>query len=172
MFNKDKIFFTSDTHFNHDRCIKYDNRPFATIEDMNETIIENWNNVVKKGDHIYHLGDVAFGRPFECRNILDRLNGKIYLVKGNHEKTSLDKLNIDRFEWVKDYYQLKINNIFMVLCHYPFANWNRSHYGSVNLHGHNHGTYTDIHNQLDVGTNCHNYTPISYRQVMETLECK
>jgi calcineurin-like phosphoesterase family protein len=162
------IYFTSDTHFNHAKCIEYDNRPFRDVEDMNSSIIRNWNNVISPMDEVYHLGDVAFGRGDECLEILNSLNGTIYLLKGNHEKTALNSSS-SRFTWVKDYYELKYNKQVFVLCHYPFATWNRSHYGSMNLHGHCHGTYLDLRNQVDVGTMCHNYTPISINQLMENF---
>jgi calcineurin-like phosphoesterase family protein len=166
-------YFTSDTHFNHVNCIKFDNRPFENIEDMNESIIKNWNKVVSPEDEVYHLGDVAFGRGDECLNILNSLNGKIYLVKGNHEKTALNGA-FNRFEWVKDYYELKYEGHLFILCHYPFASWRNSHYNkSINLHGHCHGNQGDrpvLLNQLDVGTCCHNYAPISIKQVMEKLK--
>jgi calcineurin-like phosphoesterase family protein len=75
----------SDTHFNHSAIIKYCNRPFRTVEDMNETIISNWNNIVKKNDIVYHLGDFGFGSLNDITNFVSKLNGRIYLIKGNHD---------------------------------------------------------------------------------------
>ncbi len=82
-FDGDRLFFTSDTHFNHTNILQYCNRPFKTVDQMNETIITNWNNVVGPDDVIFHLGDFCLGGAEEWNKILDRLNGRIYLVLGN-----------------------------------------------------------------------------------------
>ena len=81
-----KIYIISDTHFNHENIIKYCNRPFKDINEMNDTIINNWNMIVKKDDIVYHLGDFFLGSKFDLKNIVDRLNGTIYLIRGNHEE--------------------------------------------------------------------------------------
>jgi calcineurin-like phosphoesterase family protein len=80
-----KIFVTADTHFNHENIIKYCNRPFKNVEEMNEAIINNWNEVVSENDIIYHLGDFGFGSGDELKEIFSKLNGKKYLVMGNHD---------------------------------------------------------------------------------------
>ena len=80
-----KIFVTADTHFNHENIIKYYNRPFKNAHEMNETIIYNWNKVVGKDDIVYHIGDYGFGSKEELQDIFDRLNGKKYLIMGNHD---------------------------------------------------------------------------------------
>ena len=79
------IFFTSDTHFWHDNIIKFCNRPFNSIEEMNDTIIENWNKVVGKNDIVFHLGDFCFCGSDKFKDIIERLNGYIYLILGNHD---------------------------------------------------------------------------------------
>lgn len=84
-FDGDKVFFTSDTHFKHANIIKFCERPFGSIEEMNEALIANWNRVVGKDDFVFHLGDFCFGGSEAWNSILDRLNGKIYLVLGNHD---------------------------------------------------------------------------------------
>ena len=84
-FDGSRVFFTSDTHFNHTNIIRFCNRPFKDVTHMNETIIANWNSVVGPDDIIFHLGDFYLGSSAECINVLNRLNGKIYLIAGNHE---------------------------------------------------------------------------------------
>lgn len=81
-----KIYIISDTHFNHANIIKYCNRPFVNVEEMNDTIISNWNNIVRKDDIVYHLGDFLLGSKFDLKNIVDKLNGTIYLIRGNHDR--------------------------------------------------------------------------------------
>jgi calcineurin-like phosphoesterase family protein len=80
------LFFTSDTHFGHARIIELCNRPFASVEEMNEAMIDNWNSVVGPKDSVVHLGDVALGPWVEWDGILSRLNGFKSLVVGNHDR--------------------------------------------------------------------------------------
>src|SRR3990167_8050022 len=104
------IWFTADTHFWHYHIIELAGRPFgyskalnreeACIQ-MNEALIERWNDKVKKDDHIYHLGDFAFAGTGKCKDIFDRLNGRKYLIRGNHDGNSQCK---QAWEWVKDYH--------------------------------------------------------------------
>jgi len=79
------IFFTSDTHFNHANILRYCPRPWSTVEEMNEGLIQNWNSVVGQEDTVYHLGDFAMGDRSKVPEILSRLNGRIILVRGNHD---------------------------------------------------------------------------------------
>ena len=99
-FDGSKVFFTSDTHFYHGNIIRFCNRPFKDVEVMNETIISNWNNTVGQDDTIFHLGDFCLGGSAEWTKILDRLNGKIYLIMGNHDLKNIRQGYIDRFEHV------------------------------------------------------------------------
>ena len=94
------IWFTSDTHFYHSNIIGFCKRPFKNVEDMNETLIENWNRVVGQDDIVFHLGDFCLGGSAEWTKILDRLNGKIYLIMGNHDLKNIRQGYINRFEHV------------------------------------------------------------------------
>lgn len=88
----EKTFFTSDTHFYHSNIIWFCNRPFANVEQMNEAMIRNWNSVVGQDDVVFHLGDFCLGGSAEWIMILDRLNGHIHLVLGNHDLKNSIKL--------------------------------------------------------------------------------
>jgi calcineurin-like phosphoesterase family protein len=79
------IWFTSDTHFGHKNIIRYCNRPFKNVWEMNYQLIENWNARVKSGDTVYHLGDFAFLAPKQIKDVIDCLNGNIIMVRGNHD---------------------------------------------------------------------------------------
>jgi calcineurin-like phosphoesterase family protein len=171
--------FTADTHFGHENIIKYTNRPFDSASHMNEILIANWNSVVGPNDPVYHLGDFALSGVEACFSILKRLNGKIHLIKGNHEKTAL--ACADRFEWVKDYHEMylpdpkgKGGKQMIVLMHYAMRVWNASHHGAWQLYGHSHGNLPDDPNLLsiDVGVDCHGYTPISFQQIKRIMEKK
>ena len=165
------VFFTGDTHFGHSNIIRYSNRPFESAALMNEALISNWNKAIGPQDSVYHIGDVSILRPERTKEILDRLNGKIYLIRGNHDDSAEHKLCRDRFEWIKDYYFAAFHNeIRIALFHYAMRTWNKKHHGAWHLYGHSHGNLPPIEGEfsLDIGTDCWNYSPIS----LETLRLK
>ena len=136
---------------------------------MNEGLIHNWNMVVGKDDTVFHLGDVSFGNREETEKVLARLNGHLFLVKGNH-----DKKTYSRFEWVKDYYEHKFPNplkagefMNVVMFHFPIGQWHRKHYGAIHLHGHCHGSYPlySDEKRFDVGVDVWKYAPISLKDI-------
>lgn len=153
-------FFTADTHFNHKNIIQYCNRPFSSVEEMNETMIENWNRVVREEDVVYHLGDFGFGN---YKSILKRLNGKIFLVIGSHDKQAWKYRG--RFIEMSPIIEYKE----FTLCHYAMRVWNKSHYNSCHLFGHSHGTLEGQGKSFDVGVDCWNFTPLSIEQVREKM---
>lgn len=153
-------YYISDLHFGHKNIIKYENRPFDTVEEMNEEYITRWNNKIKKGDEVYILGDFSFYKGEETNKILKRLNGMKFLVKGNHDRTFLEDSKFDKslFVWVKDYHLVKDEGTYIALFHYPIQTWDRKHHGSLHFYGHVHSnTGTDhpmrynIHNSFNVG---------------------
>ena len=180
----DRVWFTSDTHFGHANIIKYCERPFANTNEMDEIIIQRWNEKVKEDDLVFHLGDFALGKEDECLKVLQRLNGHKVLIKGNHEKSVMKKsYNRDEFDGgIYELLEVKVNdeevsNEFqdLILCHYTMLTWNKSHRGSWQLFGHVHGGLSNKGvikhhpNQMDVGVDCHNFYPISYQEVKEQI---
>ncbi len=160
------VWFTSDTHFGHANIIKYCNRPFSSIEEMNSKLIETWNSLIKKEDQVYHMGDFCFLRPELAAKLASSLNGQKHLIKGNHDKGESLRAISQFFIWTKDYFELYLDNKTIVLSHFPFTRWNKSHHGSWHLHGHCHGTLKEIvKNRLDVGVDCFNYAPVSYDMI-------
>jgi len=180
-FKADMVYFTSDTHFNHPNVIKFCNRPFKSIDQMNEALINNWNRKVGKNDIIFHLGDFCLGPVSIWNNILDRLNGKIYLIIGNHDiknyRSSLD----NRFEYVGMQMRIEVNNQKIYLNHYPFLCFDGGYKDVWQLFGHVH---TRVNNtgidaarlaylyptQYDVGVDNNNYVPVSFFEVKEKIE--
>lgn len=164
------VFFTSDTHFGHYNIIKYCNRPWKTTEEMNEGLIERWNSVVRPSDDVYHLGDFCMGGR-EPREFTRYLNGRIHLIRGNHDKHVYDQGFVD----VVPYKELKLNRKHIVLCHFPFRSWNRQHHGAWHLFGHVHGAmkFDDLL-CLDVGVDAvdSDYRPLSLDQVFEIMSKK
>lgn len=170
------IWFTADSHLGHQNIIKYCNRPFQNVDEMDETIINNWNSVVKPEDHVYHLGDFSFGNPLKYSF---RLKGKKFLIKGNHDHRYKDQKFIDAgFEWVKDFHVLTIQDKDskygkqeIALFHYAMRTWPKSHFGMYSLFGHSHGKLQDDTHSLsiDIGVDCYNFFPLSYEQVKEIM---
>lgn len=168
-------FFTADTHFGHKNIIRHCTRPFATIEQMNESLIENWNKVVRPTDSVYHLGDFGVLRPERAKEIADRLNGKIYLISGNHERSASHAQCRDRFEWIKDYFVLGLSKtLSIVLFHYALRVWEKKHYGAWHLYGHSHGNLPPIEGEfsLDIGVDCWNYAPVSLEKIHKEMSAR
>lgn len=174
------VFFTSDTHFNHRNVIKYSNRPWDTVEEMNAALIERWNSCIKKDDTVYHLGDFTLTMKVDLIDEwLGQLNGQIRLVKGNHDNwvKRLDRLkNGDRIKWVRDYaerhFTVDGQQHKLVLCHFPMLFWHNSHHGSIMLHGHCHGGAEQLNQglrRMDVGVDCNDWYPVSLHDVITKL---
>jgi calcineurin-like phosphoesterase family protein len=162
-------FFTSDTHFDHIKALEW--RPmFSSIRDMNEALVENWNQRVKRGDHVYHLGDFGFFRGDQAVKLRKLLNGEIHLIMGNHDD-NMRAFERKLFASVRDLHYLTIGDRKAMLCHYPMASWRGSHRGSVMLHGHCHGRLPEdlTLNRIDVGVDSHNFSPISIDEVIEII---
>jgi len=146
---------------------------------MDEKLIENWNKKVKSKDETYILGDFVFGNGQRANEIFQKLNGKKYLIKGNHDHFLKDN-SFDRslIGWIKDYYMLKINGLKIVLFHYPVQTWDCKHHGSIHLYGHIHSNIGDhpmdyiIPNSYNVGVDVNNFEPISLEEVLIKLNYK
>lgn len=167
------IWFSSDFHFGHANVIKHCNRPFSSVEEMNEALVDNWNSRVSKTDEAWILGDFSFLPIDETLSILNRMNGVKHFVKGNHDRVLKGYEHV--FQSFQDYRELKWNKKKYILSHYPFFSWNGAHRGSVHLHGHCHGTVNwanEDTTRLDVGVDVHNYTPISIEEVEAIMETK
>jgi calcineurin-like phosphoesterase family protein len=178
-----KTFFTSDTHFFHSRIIQYCLRPFADVNEMNETLIANWNNVVTPDDVVYHLGDFAFGDANGVDQVMRRLNFKhFHFVKGNHDKPFCDWYHSNKDDTYlapkvslyQSHLETKIEGHKFTLCHYAMRIWNESHRGALHLYGHSHGTLPDDCNSksFDVGVDCHDFAPISLERVLHLMSKK
>ena len=182
-YSPDHTFFTSDTHFGHANIIRFCNRPFRNVEEMNEALIENWNLVVSEDDTVFHLGDFAFGGSNVWKSIIPRLNGHINLIIGNHDRKNLRQGYMSFFDMVVPQLQIEIEDTSIYLNHYPFLCYGGSYRGVWQLFGHVHsGPGADgldisrlrvlLPTQYDVGVDNNNFTPISYREVKNKIEAQ
>lgn len=165
-------FFTADLHLGHGNAIKHSNRPFQDAEEMDEAIITRWNSKVKRGDHVWILGDVTFLPIDKTNEKLARLNGRKSLVLGNHDRRFRKPgILTQHFEEIVDLKEIRIGDQFISMCHYPMMSWNKSHYGSFHFHGHSHGwiPYDPAHRRIDVGVDCWDFTPVEYTVLRDKL---
>lgn len=143
---------------------------------MNETLIHNFNQSVKKSDTVYILGDIAHRTPVvEVNQWIGRLNGKKILCKGNHDK----KYNAELFNGIYDFLEIAVHGVNVSLMHYPMMSWPKSMHGSLHLHGHIHskGDYNLQQKEngilrYDVGVDANNFGPVSIEQIKNFFEIK
>lgn len=143
-----KIYVTADLHFGHANIRKFcpeTRGRFADTEHMDSQMVVEWNNIVSPQDTVYILGDVAFCKADKAATILNRLNGTKILIEGNHDVKNLtDPAFRACFKEVHKVHEIVHNGNLVVMCHFPFLEWNRMHRGSVHLYGHVHGNKTGL----------------------------
>ena len=133
-------FYIADWHYGHANILSYDNRPFKTVEEMNDTLVFNWNQAVTPADTVYVLGDMFWYRSMntnEAVDILKALYGRKILIRGNHDNTKSDAFT-KQFEAVTDYMEIQDRDRNVVLCHYPIVCFKGHFRGWYHLYGHVH----------------------------------
>jgi len=157
----DMYFFTADQHYGHANIIRFCDRPFATVDEMDEELIRRHNEIVGPDDIVVHAGDFANRSARTPQSYLEQLNGTHVMVRGSH----------DRWlgESAREILELQIEGQYVVVCHYALRTWPRSHYGSWQLHGHSHGTLAPIGKQWDVGVDNNAFAPVSFARIQEMM---
>jgi len=169
--NPNRIFITGDLHLNHDNIITYCNRPFPSVRKMNKTLIHNWNKTIKKDDIVFYLGDLAYGRnKNKILYWLKKLNGRVFLIEGNHDKEAKFKSILHFTKGIITYKGKEF-----LLIHDPkegIIKWN----GWI-IHGHEHNnhpkTYPFINRQnktINVSTDLTGFKPISLDYLINRVE--
>ena len=168
---------TSDWHWNHANILKYCNRPFKDVDEMNEGLIKLWNQNVKPNEEVYFLGDMFLvnkNKPQLAKDILNRINGQIHLIYGNHDVL----LRADEFEPFfksrQDIKEIKYNGKHIVLCHFAMKSWNRQHHGAMQFFGHSHCSAPEDNTLLsfDVGIDNPEFKFWSLDEVVELMRIK
>jgi calcineurin-like phosphoesterase family protein len=139
-----KTYITSDLHWGHKNIMKFCPVSRARFRDdldyMNQTMVKEWNDLISPEDLVYILGDVAFLPAAKAVEYMRRLNGRKILVQGNHDRKTLnDPVFRDCFEEIHHYLDINYNGTKVCMFHYPIAEWDQMHRGSVHFHGHLHG---------------------------------
>lgn len=169
------IYFTSDTHFGHNKTFLFEKRGFKSIQEHDMQLIKNWNEIVKPEDEVYHLGDVFLGDPENGINCINQLNGKIHIIRGNHctdakVERYKDCRNVVSIEWST---MLKIGKKYFYLSHFPSITKTPedapNKQGIINLHGHTHQT-TNFQEDgnfyiYHVGMDSHDLRPVSIDEI-------
>lgn len=174
------IHFISDCHFWHNNVIKYSNRPYVSVEEMNATLISRWNERVADGDDVWSLGDFAFAKLGQISEILSQLNGNIHMVTGNHDEVIIKNrqylLDSGLVKEITPYKEVSFKGQMITMFHYGSRVWNKSHYGSWALFGHSHGNLTPYGKSVDVGvdstfvTGKAEYRPLSFDEIKEFMD--
>lgn len=152
-------YYISDTHFGHKSIIKYDDRPFKTIEEHDQELIKRWNSIITKADTVYHLGDFAWINPIYY---LEQLNGEIHLILGNHDERQSTKFK-NMFRTYSHIKLIRDGNIKLILSHRPIYSWEK---GMIHLHGHCHGNLEKYNDQaFDISCNLLNYQPKTLKEI-------
>ena len=167
-------YFTSDQHLGHRNIIRLCSRPFETLEEMNETLIEKWNAKVKNGDHVYILGDLFF-RAYAPERTLQRLNGCKTLILGNHDGSWTGRFSLaEYFAGVHTMLEKNVDGRALTLCHYPMMTFPHCMNGYM-IHGHIHGNtnadywpYLKSHTRiLNASVEVNNYEPVTFEELVE-----
>lgn len=191
-----KIFFTSDLHIGHRNILRFCQRPFLDLKDMATDIAANWNSVVGENDIIFDLGDMFWWNSrHEVKKFVDKLNGTIYKVPGNHDmdcRRLFELCDPEKVTVLDDISVVWIENLFpetnrvteLWLSHMPLMTWPHRGNGAINLFGHIHSgplstasmdvPEKDLHlwpkQQYDVGADNNNYTPIEIQEIFKKLD--
>ena len=153
-----KYYFTADFHINHANIIRFCKRPFKDIGEMKEKIISNWNNLVKQEDIVFHIGDFAMNNTNK-EEIISRLNGQVILIKGNHDRGDLFKIQDLMF---------MLGDEQLHLVHIP-----EEAQADYNLVGHTHEKWKTKkigdHFCINVGVDVNNFTPVSEEEIKQII---
>lgn len=168
-----KIFFTGCTHYGHKNILKLSNRPFGEIEHHDDTLINNYNNIVSNDDICYILGDICWNQSYESyKNLFNRLNGRKVVIIGNHD----NKQNLIRCKkegLILDLHESKtiqIGKDRIYLSHTPSREWIGYYHGAYHLYSHTHGNIDDYKQSTDVGVDCWEYGPVSWKEVKQYID--
>jgi len=179
-----RFFFTGDQHLGHKRIIELSKRPFTSVEEHDTQIIDAWNKTVSRSDTVVTVGDFSMEGKYEDLRYkyIRHLHGNIIWIKGNHDSGWMKQSKVPfpvRHLWHKQIREgdrrKGAKGPFLACSHYPMRSWNRSQYGSFNLHGHCHGEIEPWYNQMDVGIdNAYkifgDHRPIELLQIVEIIK--
>jgi len=159
-------FFTGDEHYYHNNIIEYCGRPFESVEDMNDALVDRHNARVRADDVVVHCGDFSFYNWQYARLLWERLNGTHIFIRGNHDQKRPPDGNKYHDIWEK-----RVNGTLIVACHYPMVTWRKKNHGAIHVFAHMHGAYwPDERTSVDVGVDSWGYAPVSFDELTTYVE--
>lgn len=174
-----KLWLTSDEHYGHRNILRYQQRPFASVDEMGASIIARHNEVVQEQDHVIHIGDFCFGKKNFFLEVTLQLNGTHYFMDGSHDRalreyfedTDLASAHGDKILLLPKLFEFTFGGRKIVLCHYAMRTWWASHYDSVHFFGHSHGNLTNPQpRSRDVGVDTTDFYPIEILSAINSVE--
>ena len=173
------IFFTADLHLGHKNIIKHCDRPFSSVEEMDEHIITIWNSIIGSNDNVYIIGDLIFRSNVAPQSYLNSLRGKKHLILGNHDTAWIKKVEMSKhFASVERLAEISDGQHKIALCHYPLLSWNHMAKGSYMIHGHIHNNreaqyfplLRQMPNLLNAGVDINGFRPVKLDELIENNE--
>lgn len=161
------IFYTADHHFGAGRIIELVNRPFGSLEEMDDSLIKLHNERVERSDDVWFLGDFGHGDEKYLSRIFNRLKGRKHLVVGNHDRKEVLRLNWSSAPRHKAV--VKDQGRTVVLSHYPERSWDKMYRGSFHHFGHTHGKLPGIGRSTDVGVDAWGFRPVTADETIERM---
>lgn len=173
-------YYIADLHLGHENIIRLSHRPFSSVDEMDETLIRNWNNRITPKDDVYILGDLCFRTHHDnMLHYISQLNGKKHLIIGNHDKELIKNDDLRRyFVEITSYKEISDNGQSLVLFHYPLVEWNGYYRDTIHLYGHIHNNYHNdtskyirgVKNAYNVGVDVLDYEPKTLKEIINRTE--
>lgn len=170
---KGQVWFTSDSHLGHAGMLRHLRpdgariRDFPEVAAMDEALIERWNERVRPGDTVWHLGDFTLAGAAEAEGYLARLRGRIHLIWGNHDRNSVRRLA--RWASSAPFAEISVGGRRITLCHYAMRTWAGVHRGALMFYGHSHGNLPGNAQSLDVGADAWDLRPVNLDEILERM---
>jgi calcineurin-like phosphoesterase family protein len=173
------VFFTSDLHLGHQNIIRHCSRPFSDVDEMNHTLIDNWNSRVARNDEVWIVGDFSFRSEQDIPSYLEKLKGRKHLIIGNHDGSWMKKADwSSSFESIDMLKYFSLDGHEIVLCHYPMMCWPHSNRGSYLVYGHIHGNtdmvfwplIRDNPFMLNAGVDVNGFYPVTFAELVKNNE--
>lgn len=167
--------YTADLHLGHANSIRFDNRPFSDVNEMDKMLIYNWNYVTNKDDDIYINGDFIYRGEKEASWYLRQLKGRKHLIIGNHDGAILkDDRALSYFESVEKMMHVIDGRNHICMCHFPIAEWNGFYKGHYHIYAHIHNNTNDVYHfmkkydrALNAGCMINNYKPVTLNELIQ-----
>ena len=179
-YEKDrKIFLIADQHYNHANIIKYSERPFKDVQEMNAALDSNHQNTVRPTDCTIHIGDFLFGTAEQLIRKMAYLHGTHYLMNGSHDRAleELEEQGIpeelnEKIIILPQVFEFQYAGKKITLHHYAQLRWRASHHGAVHFFGHSHGHLNHPGRAIDVGVDCQKFYPVQLDEMIKLAEAK